>query len=78
MGRYGRECNRVQTGSGKTWTMEGDCDSDEDRGVVPRALEMVFEYMARRERSGQHAESRCKCSYLEIYNETVTVAFGMQ
>jgi hypothetical protein len=55
--------------------MEGDCDSEEARGVVPRALEMVFECMARRERSGQHAESRVKCSYLEIYNETVTAAF---
>ena len=33
----------LQTGSGKTYTMEGPAGSDDDdRGMIPRALEQVF------------------------------------
>ena len=30
------------TGSGKTFTMEGECGSSEQRGLVPRAIEHIF------------------------------------
>ncbi len=32
-----------QTGTGKTWTMEGLVDSDEKQGVIPRSVRAIFE-----------------------------------
>ncbi|XP_041669850.1 kinesin-like protein KIF9 isoform X2 [Cheilinus undulatus] len=56
-----------QTGSGKTYTMTGSTESYKQRGVIPRALQEVF----------QEVKKRTECafsvhlSYLEIYNETL-------
>lgn len=43
-----RPCMRTvfaygQTGTGKTYTMEGDPDSEEHQGVIPRAVRDIFE-----------------------------------
>ena len=32
-----------QTGTGKTYTMEGDVESEENQGVIPRALRDIFD-----------------------------------
>lgn len=53
-----------QTGSGKTFTMHGIKKSP---GVVPLAIESIFEYMQR----SPHKEFLIRCSYIEIYNESV-------
>ncbi|KIY68725.1 kinesin-domain-containing protein [Cylindrobasidium torrendii FP15055 ss-10] len=53
-----------QTASGKTYTLSGD---DEEPGIIPRAMKDVFRHI-------KHNESReylLRCSYLEIYNETI-------
>ncbi|XP_029935667.1 kinesin-like protein KIF9 isoform X2 [Myripristis murdjan] len=56
-----------QTGAGKTYTMTGSTESYKQRGIIPRALQEVF----------QQVEKRCEytfsvhLSYLEIYNETL-------
>lgn len=52
-----------QTGTGKTFTMEGDLASADLRGVIPRATSELFQRLAQAEWSEVHA------SYLEIYNE---------
>ncbi|XP_075406664.1 kinesin-like protein KIFC2 isoform X2 [Tenrec ecaudatus] len=51
-----------QTGTGKTYSMEGPPD---DPGIAPRALQSLFEAMGAR---GQH---RVTLSMVEIYNEAV-------
>ncbi|XP_045148165.1 kinesin-like protein KIFC2, partial [Echinops telfairi] len=51
-----------QTGTGKTYSMEGPPD---DPGIAPRALQSLFEEMGAR---GQH---RVTLSMVEIYNEAV-------
>lgn len=53
-----------QTASGKTYTLSG---SDEEPGIIPRAMREVFGYIKRTPRR----EYLLRCSYLEIYNETV-------
>jgi kinesin family protein 6/9 len=55
-----------QTGSGKTYTMMGGTDKYEDRGLIPRTLTYLFEWMAERS-----SELQCtlRISYLEIYND---------
>lgn len=65
-----------QTGSGKTFTMEGPSTNPDDelRGMIPRAVEQIF----------QHCESlKCKgwnfnleAMFLEIYNENIVDLLG--
>ncbi|XP_028288832.1 kinesin-like protein KIF9 [Parambassis ranga] len=56
-----------QTGAGKTYTMTGSMESYRQRGIVPRALQEVFQEVEKRT---EHAFS-VHLSYLEIYNETL-------
>lgn len=56
-----------QTGTGKTFTMEGKADPPEMRGIIPRAFEQIF--------YGVEQHSNCqfliRASFLEIYNEEI-------
>uniref|UniRef100_A0A914BUT2 Kinesin-like protein n=1 Tax=Acrobeloides nanus TaxID=290746 RepID=A0A914BUT2_9BILA len=62
-----------QTGSGKTYTMLGP-DSDatnfgalfENRGLIPRCVEYLFELLEQKE---EHVKYTLKCSFVELYNE---------
>ena len=54
-----------QTGTGKTHTMEGDLSNEDNRGIIPRAAQAIFERLD----STQYLESSVTASYLEIYNE---------
>ncbi len=62
-----------QTGTGKTYTMEGERDEarwtlkQESDGVIPRAVRRIFETL---EANG--AEYNIRVSLLEIYNEELT------
>eukprot|EP01084_Bolivina_argentea_P249583 417885_1 len=58
-----------QTGSGKTYTMEGPTTNlnDNQRGMIPRAVEKIFEH--KRKLQEKHWAYKCVATYLEIYNE---------
>ena len=67
-----------QTGTGKTYTMEGDIERNaetsllqETAGVIPRAIKQIFETL---ESAG--SEYSVKVSYLELYNEKITDLLG--
>jgi hypothetical protein len=60
----------LQTGSGKTFTMEGPADN---RGVNFRALDELFRL---REERRQDVTYTLQMSMLEIYNETVGQDLG--
>ncbi|EGO19218.1 hypothetical protein SERLADRAFT_453721 [Serpula lacrymans var. lacrymans S7.9] len=53
-----------QTASGKTFTLSG---SEEQPGIIPRAMKDVFAYIRRT----STREYLLRCSYIEIYNETI-------
>ncbi|KAF8877088.1 P-loop containing nucleoside triphosphate hydrolase protein [Infundibulicybe gibba] len=53
-----------QTASGKTYTLSGDV---EEPGIIPRAMRDVFAIIRRT----PTREYLLRCSYLEIYNETI-------
>ncbi len=55
-----------QTNSGKSWTMEGVLDDPELRGVIPRAVDSLFESIAQ---SPDHMQFQLKIYYYEIYCE---------
>ncbi|KAG1672520.1 hypothetical protein FOA52_002829 [Chlamydomonas sp. UWO 241] len=77
-----------QTGAGKTHTMMGelsvgagsegggggDGGRSEERGLAPRMIELLFERISAAEDSAGRDTLRysCRCSCLEIYNETIT------
>jgi kinesin family member 6/9 len=54
-----------QTGSGKTFTITGGPERYADRGIIPRAISMIFSEFRKR------TDVQCKIfiSYLELYNE---------
>ena len=58
-----------QTGTGKTFTMEGVNEPPELRGIIPRAFHHIFDLID--SRGGQTTEFLVRASYLEIYNEEV-------
>ena len=57
-----------QTGTGKTYTMEGDISSAVHMGVIPRACRLVFDTLAEE----RFTASKVTVSYLEIYNEQLS------
>ena len=63
-----------QTGTGKTYTMEGEQHGPE-RGIIPRAVEDVFAYIENDTAPG--SKYLVRASYLQIYNEvTLPIAFS--
>ncbi|CAF1759921.1 hypothetical protein F2Q70_00004983 [Brassica cretica] len=58
-----------QTGSGKTYTMMGKPGNVEEKGLIPRCLEQIFE--TRQSLRSQGWKYELQVSMLEIYNETI-------
>ena len=61
-----------QTGTGKTFTMEGftyDC-TDGLRGIIPRCIEDIFGYIE--SFSNLNTKFMVRASYLQIYNEYIS------
>ncbi|XP_059305688.1 kinesin-like protein KIN-5D isoform X3 [Lycium ferocissimum] len=62
-----------QTGTGKTYTMEGEAIKEKNgefhknAGVIPRAVQEIFDVL-----ESQKAEYTMKVAYIEIYNEDIT------
>lgn len=53
-----------QTGTGKTFTMEG-IDSPELKGIIPRSIEWIFNSI----KSNSDQNFLVRVSFIEIYNE---------
>ncbi|PON61489.1 Kinesin-like protein [Parasponia andersonii] len=58
-----------QTGSGKTYTMMGKPGQTEQKGLIPRSLEQIFQ--TRQSLLAQGWKYEMQVSMLEIYNETI-------
>lgn len=56
------------TNSGKTYTITG---TDDEPGVLPRALRYIASELARRKENDAQPIAKVTASYLEIYNENV-------
>jgi len=54
-----------QTGTGKTYTMEGSLSAPSQYGIIPRSTEAIFLTL----KNSEFESSRVACSFLEIYNE---------
>ncbi|KAI5590658.1 hypothetical protein POPTR_004G031600v4 [Populus trichocarpa] len=58
-----------QTGSGKTYTMMGKPEASEQKGLIPRSLEQIFQ--TSQSLIAQGWKYKMQASMLEIYNETI-------
>lgn len=58
-----------QTGSGKTYTMMGRPEASEQKGLIPRSLEQIFQ--SSQSLQAQGWKYKMQASMLEIYNETI-------
>ena len=60
-----------QTGTGKTYTMEGFSykNSSPKKGLIPRAIENIFKYIENN--SNSDTTFIIRVSYLQIYNESI-------
>ena len=56
-----------QTGTGKTFTMEGDRSSSVNKGIIPRSFEHIFTII----KGTTNKQFLVRCSMLELYNEEV-------
>lgn len=56
-----------QTGTGKTYTMEGVRHDPERRGVIPNSFEHIFTHISR----SQNQQYLVRAAYLEIYQEEI-------
>ncbi|KAH9661184.1 kinesin-like protein KIN-5D [Citrus sinensis] len=67
-----------QTGTGKTYTMEGGArkkngEFPSDAGVIPRAVKQIFDIL-----EAQHAEYSMKVTFLELYNEEISDLLALE
>ncbi|KAJ3332937.1 Kinesin-like protein kif3b [Blyttiomyces sp. JEL0837] len=56
-----------QTGTGKTFTMQGISNVPQMRGIIPNAFNHIFGHIAR----SLHKQFLVRVSFLEIYNEEI-------
>ena len=61
-----------QTGTGKTFTMEGFTynNMDNTRGIIPRTIECIFSYIE--SNSNKDTKFIIRAAYLQIYNEMIS------
>ncbi|KAL7748910.1 hypothetical protein RI367_005824 [Sorochytrium milnesiophthora] len=57
-----------QTGTGKTFSMEGVRDSPDLRGIIPNSFDHIFSHI---QLAGTNTRFLVRASYLEIYNEEI-------
>ncbi len=62
-----------QTGTGKTHTMEGDINSEEDAGIVPRSVKSILEQL-----EGSGTEFTIRVSFLELCKFTLFIPALLQ
>lgn len=62
-----------QTGCGKTHTMVGIQDDEDQMGIIPRAYVHIFGSI---DDAKQGVKYLVRCSYLEIYNESILDLMG--
>ncbi|XP_041950615.1 kinesin-like protein KIF3C isoform X1 [Alosa sapidissima] len=61
-----------QTGTGKTYTMQGQWQDPEKRGIIPNTFEHIFTHISR----SQNQQYLVRASYLEIYQEEIRDLLG--
>jgi kinesin family protein 3/17 len=64
-----------QTGTGKTFTMEGNRSVSELKGIIPNSFAHIFGAIAKAE---DDVKFLVRVSYLEIYNEDVRDLLGKE
>ncbi|EGR28036.1 kinesin motor domain protein [Ichthyophthirius multifiliis] len=73
-----------QTGAGKTYSITGpqkiidNIQENEHRGILPRVLDYLFQYIQNQLNNEENTDYLVKCSYIEIYNEHIIDLLNIQ
>ncbi|XP_069681016.1 kinesin-like protein KIF3A isoform X2 [Periplaneta americana] len=62
-----------QTGTGKTFTMQGDCMAPELKGIIPNSFAHIFGSIAK---AAERKKFLVRVSHIEIYNEEIRDLLG--
>lgn len=62
-----------QTGTGKTYTMSGNSETPQTKGIIPNAFAHIFGHIAK---AKENQKFLVRVSYMEIYNEEVRDLLG--
>jgi hypothetical protein len=60
----------IQTGTGKTYTMEGKPETPDQMGIIPRSIREIFHYI--QAQASPTVRFLVRASYLQIYNEIIS------
>ena len=58
-----------QTGTGKTFTMVGNYDNEEEKGIIPRSFDHIFNSI----KEDKEYKYNIQLSFIQIYLETVLI-----
>ena len=64
-----------QTGSGKTYTMVGEFDNPQIRGIVPRSFDYIFNRIKKLQKEDPTSKFNINISFIQIYLETIQDLF---
>ncbi|CAD7080608.1 unnamed protein product [Hermetia illucens] len=64
-----------QTGTGKTYTMSGNPESPQTKGIIPNSFAHIFGHIAK---AKDNQKFLVRVSYMEIYNEEVRDLLGKE
>ncbi|KDR15685.1 kinesin-like protein KIF3A [Zootermopsis nevadensis] len=73
MGYNGTILAYGQTGTGKTFTMQGDCMAPELKGIIPNSFAHIFGFIAK---AAERKKFLVRVSHIEIYNEEIRDLLG--
>lgn len=73
MGYNGTILAYGQTGTGKTFTMQGDCMAPELKGIIPNSFAHIFGSIAK---AAERKKFLVRVAHIEIYNEEIRDLLG--
>ncbi|KAJ9593965.1 hypothetical protein L9F63_014606 [Diploptera punctata] len=73
MGYNGTILAYGQTGTGKTFTMQGECSAPELKGIIPNSFAHIFGYIAK---AAEGQKFLVRVAHIEIYNEEIRDLLG--
>ena len=64
-----------QTGSGKTYTMVGEFENEEKKGIIPRSFDYIFQKISDLKKSDENSIFSISIAFIQIYIENIQDLF---
>ena len=64
-----------QTGSGKTYTMVGEFENEEKKGIIPRSFDYIFQKISDLKKTDENSNYTISIAFIQIYIENIQDLF---